>query len=58
MRMDVPIRMESAVARPRSRLVIELDIAGLELFSFLTLFLKFIMYFLYMLVIDIYLFAL
>ena len=38
MRMDVPIRMESAVARPRSRLVIELDIAGLELFSFLTLF--------------------
>ena len=30
MRMEVAMRRESAVARPRSKLVIELDIAGLQ----------------------------
>ena len=31
MRMEVAMRMESAVASPRSKLVIELDIAGLKI---------------------------
>ena len=31
MRMEVAMRMESAVASPRSKLVIELDIAGLKM---------------------------
>ena len=33
MRMEVAMRRESAVASPSSKLVIELDIAGLQFYS-------------------------